>query len=141
MADYDDAKKSRFNAGIAQTERIDSLQRAINGAKFNPLMKNFETGTYGYEIIMDALDVMIDEGWEKFTTKEREIVLRMNKVLRSMHKFFPPISLDKDNVQSINKINYDKFMEFARMFGRKLKEYYGNHDLNAPNYDEDDEGY
>lgn len=139
MADYDDAKKSRFNAGIAQVERIDSLQRAINGAKFNPLMRNIETGTYGYEIIMDALDCMIDEGWEKFSPKERESALRMNTILRKMRKFFPPVDLDKDNLPSINKDNYENFMLFAGMFGRKLKEYYGNHDLNAPN-SEDDEG-
>ena len=41
----EERKKSIFNAGVAQAERIDSLQRALNSARFN-FFVHFEKLTY-----------------------------------------------------------------------------------------------
>lgn len=138
MAYNDEGSQSRFNAGIALTERIDALQRAINAAKFNPFMRNFETGTFNYEILITCLDNMIAEGWDKFSSTEKEHCLRMLEVLNNLKQILPPISFNKDGEYKINMANYNNFINFFGKCERKIKEYYGNHDLNSPKKDDDD---
>ena len=138
MAYDDEGGKSRFNAGIALTERIDSLQRTINAAKFNPFAKNFETGTYNYEILIVAIDNMIAEGWDKFSDPEKEYCLKLLKILEMTNETFSPIVV----VGEEQKINYENYQNFKKIFGyceRRIKEFYGKHNLNAPSIDEDDD--
>lgn len=140
--DYDeDSKKSRFNAGIAQTERMDALQRAIIQAKFNPLMRNMETGTYNYENLLPAADSMIDEAWGKLNEKERALTLRMYNVLYNLNKYFPPVSLNRKNEPQINKVNYERYISFFGLLHRKLKDLYDIHELNSPSKEVDDGNY
>ena len=137
--DYDDVKKSKFNAGVAHAERIDMLQRAINSAKFNPLMFNFETGTYNYSVMISSIDCLTNEGWDKFSPKEKETVSRMNTILRNLNEEFPPITINKNQEVRINHKNYKFLMSFFQMYERKIKELYGLHNLNSPTRGEEDE--
>lgn len=140
--DSDDIKRSKFNAGIAFAERIDGLQRAINAAKFNPLASNMETGTFNYENLVVCADALISEGWDKFTPKEKELLVRMEKIMKDTLKYFPPVGFSKGGEPKLIKENYDKLLVFFSLFERKIKEIYGLHNLNNPTMDgDDDEGW
>jgi len=139
MADYEDVKQSKFNAGIAQTERIDSLQRAINAAKFNPLMQNFETGTFNFQVMISAADCLGREGWDKFNDAERTELNRYETLCKSwVQTFFPIISV-KSGGYKVNNNHLQKFLELYDIWEKKLKIYLGRHSLNAPTRDEDDD--
>ena len=139
MNEYNEGTKySKFNAGVAQTERIHGLQIAINAAKFNPILKNMETGTFNYEIMIVSADCLVAEGWDKFTSDEQNLMSRMNTIIKNLNKYYPPI-LVNDNGIKINKINYEKLLNFFELYERKIKELYGKHKLNAPSTDEDDD--
>jgi hypothetical protein len=138
--DYEDVKLSKFNAGIAQTERIDALQRAINAAKFNPLMKNFETGTFNFEVMISAADCLSREGWDKFSVPEREDIHKYEMLVKNWVKTFFPISFTKSgDVKSINQNHYQSFLELYDIWEKKIKILLGKHNLNAPSKDEDDD--
>ncbi len=139
--DSDDIKKSKFNAGVAHAERIDALQRAINVAKFNPLGQNGETGTFNYQVMMSGADCLVAEGWEKFTPKEKIVMAKMTKIMKGLHKHFPPMDSDRHGQLIINQKNYEGFLNFFEIYERKLKELYGEHHLNSPSKDEDDGDY
>lgn len=139
MAYEDEGSKSRFNAGVALTERIDSLQRAINSAKFNMMTKNFETGTFNYENLVTALDNMISEGWGKFSDNEKKECIKFMNILNNLLEYLPPISTDKDGGVKINLDNYKNFKIFYGKCERRIKEFYDKHNLNAPSTDEDDD--
>lgn len=141
MDDYDyddDGKKSVFNAGVAQAERIDSLQRAINAARFNPLMMNPETGTFNYQVLIDSADNLISEGWGKFTDEERKQAALMLRVIKSYAEVFRPVEVDGEGKLQFNMKNYDRIMAYFTLLDRKIKELYDAHDLNSPSkgYDE-----
>lgn len=139
MADYDDGKKSIFNAGIAQTERIDSLQRAINAARFNPLQINPETMTYNYEVLINANEGLLNEAWAKLTQEEQTKVLYIRKIIREFVKQYPPIYRNDKGEVDMNKENYDKLLQLLFIYEQANKELLDAHNLNAPNAEE--EGY
>jgi len=137
--DYEDVKLSKFNAGIAQTERIDSLQRAINAAKFNPLMRNFETGTFNFEVMISAADCLGREGWDKFDEAERKHLNKHEQLVKSWVRTFFPISQMKNGEIKVNQKAYESFLELYDLWEKLLKIYLGKHSLNAPSKDEDDD--
>lgn len=141
MADYEENKKSRFNAGVAHAERIDSLQRSINAAKFNPILRNMDTGTFNYEVMLVSADCLVAEGWGKFSDPERVMITRINNTIKSMNEYFPPVSVDKNGYTKINKDNYKKLLDLFEMYERKIKELYDLHDLNSPSMGDDDGDY
>ena len=137
--DYEDIKRSKFNAGIAQTERIDMLQRAINAAKFNPLMKNFETGTFNFEVMISAADCLSREGWDKFNEPERKELTTYEKIVKSWVRTFFPVTYMKNGDFKINQKYLEKFLELYDLWEKRIKIYLGKHELNAPSRDEDDD--
>jgi hypothetical protein len=137
----EEIKKSKFNAGVAHAERIDALQRAINKAKYNPLQHNPETGTFNYHIMMVSADNLVSEGWDKFSDEEKEQTKIINNQLKKLEKFYPPITLGRNEQTKVNFKNYDEFLKLFEILERRLKELYGKHHLNAPTYDEDDGDY
>lgn len=139
MGSNDEGSSSKFNAGIALTERIDSLQRAINAAKFNPFARNPETGTFNYENLIAAFDNLVAEGWDKFSSDEKKICLRVLKILRKLNEELPPISMTRDGDYKVNMDNYKRFRDFFGYAERKIKDFYGKHNLNSPSMDEDDD--
>ena len=84
----DGGKKSRFNAGVALTERIDALQRAINSARFNPIAMNMDTGTYNFMVMINANDGLLDEAWAKLSDKEKASGNRIKKLALNTQNFF-----------------------------------------------------
>lgn len=135
----EDVRRSRFNAGIAQTERIDALQRAINSAKFNPLMRNFETGTFNFEVMISAADCLGREGWDKFSKTEREDLEKIEKLTKTWVKTFFPIAQERNGDFRINQKHLETFLKFYDMWEKELKILLGKHDLNAPTRDEDED--
>lgn len=136
---YDDeGRKSVFNAGVAQTERIDSLQRAINMARFNLLAVNPETGTFNYEITIAAIDGLLEEGKPKFQDKEKDNADKIRKLVHSFVEIFPPIANSQQGWK-ISKDNYKKLTELLTFYESTIKEYLDAHNLNNPDSD-DDEG-
>lgn len=131
--------KSRFNAGVALTERVDALQRAINSSKFNPMMKNPITGTFGFEDMITSLDCLISEGWGKFSSDEKKLILKYKKIMNDLVKYFPPVKMLPNGNVDFNLNNFDKFKDFFEKYELKIKELLDAHDLNAPS-SEDDEG-
>jgi len=136
---YEDNKLSQFNAGVAQTERIDALQRAINSAKFSPLMRNFETGTFNFEIMISAADCLGREGWDKFSKAEQEDLAKCEELCKNWVRTFFPVSMDKSGQFKINPKHYESFLQLYDIWEKKLKTLLGKHNLNAPTRDEDDD--
>lgn len=139
MSDYEDNKLSRFNAGVALTERIDALQRAINAARFNPLATNPETMTMNYENMIAANDALFYEAWGKLKDDERELGQRIQKIIKRFLETNPPINKDANGKMQINKNNYKKLLELINFYERKNKEFLDGHNLNAPNFEDDDD--
>jgi hypothetical protein len=137
--EYEDQKKSKFNAGVALTERIDGLQCAINAARFNPLKVNFDTMTYNYEIMISANDGLLKEVWAKLSPKEQEFAERIRKAINNYMKSFPIISVTGEGKTSINQKNYARALELIDFYERMNKNFLDVHSLNAPDF-EDDEG-
>ena len=139
--DYEDNKQSRFNAGIALTERIDSLQRAINAARFNPLQTNQDTMTLNYEVMVSANEGLLAEAWAKLNKEEQALADKIRLTIRQVLEVYPPISQDKNGEAQLNPQNYQKFLELINFFEKKNKEFLDTHNLNAPNQDYDDDEF
>lgn len=137
--DYEEEKQSKFNAGVALTERLDALQRANNAARFNPIMKNFETGTYNYEVMIASCDGLLNEAWDKLTKKEKELGLRLSKMIHKQIKYFPPIEMDDKGNVNINVNHYEKALQLIDFYEKKTKEWLGSHNLNSPNLEDDED--
>jgi len=130
----DEGLASKFNAGVAMAERIDSLQRAINAARFNPLMPNPETGTFNYEIMISSNDGLFKEAWSKLTADERKIGDRIKKAVYKAIEMNPPIVKNSEGLK-INYQNYKKLLEMLDLYEKLNRQFLENHDLNAPNVD------
>ena len=135
----EDSKRSRFNAGVAQAERIDALQRAINIARFNPLMINPETQTYNYQITLQSNNGLLSEAWAKLTEKEKLEADKIFRLANEFEKTFPIINVNNNGTVTINKQNFEKYKYILNQYERKNKIYLDEHSLNSPNMD-DDEG-
>lgn len=139
---YDDAnenKKSVFNAGIAQTERIDALQRAINAARFNPLMKNFDTGTFNYEVMISSNEALLYEAWAKLNKDEKDRAERVRLTIIGFMKHHSPLIPNREGGLVLNTENYEKLLELLNLYEKMNKELLDAHNLNAPTAEE--EGY
>ena len=135
---YDDeGKMSKFNAGVALTERIDSLQRALNMARFNPLSPNQDTGTFNYQVMINANDGLLSECWAKLTDSEKKQADRIRKLVHKMVELFPPIVQGQEGPK-INKNNYRKFNELILIYEKMNKDILDSHNLNSPNVDSDE---
>jgi len=137
--DYDDyGQKSRFNAGVAQTERIDSLQRAIITSKFDLLGMNPDTESYNYEVVIIANELLINEAWAKMSKEERELAERTRKAARNYVTAFPPFKIMNGEIK-VNRDNYTKLVELLDFYEKFTKRILDAHDLNNPSREEDDE--
>ena len=131
-------KKAVFNAGIAKTYRIDSLKRAINSCRFNPLLINYETGTFNFEVMMLANDGLLNECWAKLSTQEQLAGEKMRMIVANYIKKFPiakKINTTGGTDVSISKDNYYKFLDLFYIYERMVNEFLDNHDLDSPNKD------
>jgi len=136
----DDSKKSVFNAGVAQAERIDSLQRALNSARFNPIAQNPEVGKFNYEIMASACDGLFYEAWGKLTDTEKEEGQRIKTIIHSFIEHRAIISRVNGEMV-INKRNLSEFMVLIDLYEKKNKEYLDEHNLNSPSHEDDDDEY
>jgi hypothetical protein len=140
MSYEDTGGTSVFNAGILMTERIDSLQRAINAARFNPLAQNVEVGRFNYEIMVCANDGLLNECWSKLNAKEKVQGDRIRKIVITFLEL-NPIIVNANGETKVNRLNYKKFMELIDIYEKTNKIFLDAHRLNSPNVDDDDEGY
>jgi hypothetical protein len=135
----DEDRKSKFNAGVALAERIDALQQAINGARFNPLAPNMETGRFNFEIMVSANDSLLNECWAKLNPTEKNKGDRVRKVVMMFLRMNPPITRVNSELR-VNKKNYENLMEILDIYEKMNKDFLDAHDLNAPNKEDDDDG-
>lgn len=141
MSFDEEDKKSRFNAGVALTERIDALQWAINSARFNPMNTNFETGTLNYEVMISANEGLFYEAWAKLNVYERKLGKKIKELIYEYLKIYPPVSIDDKGNKIINITNSEKIIKLLNFFEEMNKDFLDKHDLNAPSKDEDEEDY
>ena len=134
----EEISKSFFNAGMAQAERIDSLQRTMNAARFNPLALNQQVNKWNYEIMQSAQDSLLKECWGKLTPEEKIRGQKYKRLIEGFLEYFPVITKKKDEIK-IHKDNYKKFMEIIDLYENTIKVFLEVHDLNSPNKDLDDE--
>lgn len=139
MSDYEEGKKSQFNAGIAQTERLDALQRAINAAHFNPIQRNIETGTFNYEIIIAANDSLAREASAKADTEEKKQIERIQAIIKKQQEIKPVITIGRGNEMKLNKDSYQDLLTLIEIYGRLTKQVLDAHNMDNPNAEE--EGY
>jgi hypothetical protein len=137
MAYDEGGGKSLFNAGIALTERIDALQRAMNASRFNPLARNFDVGKFNYEVMITSLDGLLMEAWAKMSDPERKDAARIKNLVYNFLEVNPIIT-NQNGQTKINMQNYKKFMQLIDVYEKKVKIYLDGHNLNAPNMDEDE---
>lgn len=137
--DYEEKKLSKFNAGVALAERIDSLQRALNAARYNPLAYNFEVGKFNYEIMVISCDGLLNEVWSKLDEKERVYGERIRKLILGFMESNPITSTkSKDGEIKVNTMNFKKFMALVDLYEKTDKIFLDEHNLNSPNFDDDD---
>lgn len=144
MSYEEEGEKSIFNAGVAQAERIDSLQRAINASRFNVLAVNPETMTYNYQVIIDANNGLLDEAWAKLSDDEQKLGLKLKKLINDFIEIKPPmkkITNGMSEEMKINKDNYKDMLKLIDIYSRTIKEFLNSHDMNSPSKDEDDDRY
>jgi hypothetical protein len=134
-----DSKKSVFNAGVAQVQRIDSLQKAINASRFNPLMRNLEVGRFNYEIMISSNDALLFEAWSKLSSEEQKEGERIKSIIHEFIEFHPVVSQKNNGELIVIKENYKQFMELIDIYEKINKTLLEKHDLNSPSRDEDDE--
>lgn len=141
---YEETSKSKFNAGVALAERIDSLQRAMNAARFNPRDFNPETKTFNFQIFISAADGLAMEGWSKFDRKEREMVSRVRAVIKKFQEnkpsYYYDAGMDGETEFMWNEKNFDILMRLLEIYEKTIKDSLEHHDLNSPNKDDDDDG-
>lgn len=136
MDDYED-KKSVFNAGVAQVERIDSIRRAIISSRFNPLGLNEETGTFNYEVIISSCDILLNEAWAKLSPKEKTLGENTRKLIRRFLEINPPIKKTSSGLR-INNESYKKLLELLNYYEQIIQIFLDAHNLGNPSLDEDD---
>lgn len=143
MGDSEGDKSSKFNAGVALAQRLDTLQKTINSARYNLTMVNILTGTYNYEVMIQSVNSLLSEAWGKMNEKEQEEGLRIRDAVVNSTDNYPLIEMKKDkdgNVNPVeNKANKARFLKAFDLYERKVKEYLEAHDLNAPNRDLEDD--
>lgn len=137
-------KQSVFNAGVAQAERIDSLQRAVNMARFNPQEINQDTRTFNYQVMISSLDSLAMEAWSKATAAEQKLLTSMNSVIHSMSNAFP-ILIENMNHRGQMELewdvnNFNKLMKTLMIYEKIIKDVLDAHSLNSPTKDDDDDG-
>lgn len=139
----EESKKSLFNAGVAQAERIDSLQRAINVSRFNFIDINPDTGTRNYEVIINALDGLLNECWGKATSDEKNKLVSIYNLIKQRLKTNPPIEsvLDEDTglYHRIDNNNLEILTKLIDIYEKYIREVLDNHNLNSPNKEWGDE--
>ena len=133
----EDSKRSLFNAGVALAERIDQLQRAINMARFNPLAIDNNLGIYNYQVMVYSNDGLLQESWAKLTEKEKLEGKRIKNLVHNFIETFPLIKEVEGKPVIINH-NYKKFCILITLYENKNKIFLDEHNLNAPNMDDDD---
>lgn len=140
---YDDNSKiSVFNAGVALAIRLDSLQKALNAARFNLQQFNPETETFNYQIMIDSLNSLRMESWSKLDKDEKVNLQRVDKLVKSFIKFRAPINeitTTTGKSYSWNPENFTALVELLDIYERLIKDALDRHALNSPNRDDDDE--
>lgn len=134
----EDSKKGFFNAGMAQAERIDILQRVLNDARFNITQVNMSYGKLNYEIMIKACEGLLKECWGKLTPEEKVTGTRYNNICWLFLKNNAIIIQGRDDTK-INNKNLNKLEELINKFENLMREYLEEHGLNNPNKEEDDE--
>lgn len=140
----EESKISKFNAGVAQAERIDALQRAINSARYNLQMVNQDTQTFNFEVVLSSLDGLMMEGWSKATLTEQEMMQRFSNLIRNAMKLHPPVRIINQKGQEIPiKMHgdFENFCKLLSLYERLIKEVFEEHDLNAPSMKDFDNEY
>lgn len=135
--------KSQFNAGVALTQRIDSLQRAINAARYNPFAINPETMTYNWQVMIDSLNGLYQEGRPKFTDAEQKDCEQIRGVVDKLIEFSPPVMTQTQGRygtqrQSVDYESWTKLKKLLTIYEQKLRQYFDVHNLNSPNREDDD---
>jgi len=138
MGEYED-KKSKFNAGVLLTSRLHELQATINMCRYNPMAPNLQTGRFNYEVMISALDSLLNECWAKLSPTEQKEGYRMQNLINKFVKFRPPITTANKELKVNNK-NHEDLMKLLDLYEKMIKTFLDTHDLNAPNREEDDEG-
>ena len=134
---YEDDRKSQFNAGVAMAKRIDDLQQKLNAARFNPLMLNASTGTYNYEVMIKCCDGLISEAIGKMNDVEKTVVAKIQEIIGMYQKCYLVIKKTKDG-DKINLINFEKLFPLINYYEVYAKTVLDNHNFNSPDFDNDD---
>lgn len=138
----DEGRKSIFNAGVAQTERVDEIQREINRAWFNPLQKHMETGMWNFQIIIAGYDRIFDgETWAKLPDNLKEKGIAIQSVVHDFIKLNPIITEQKNGTLKINRENYENLIDRLRVWQRIIKVILDKVEFDSPNKDEDSYGW
>lgn len=139
----DEGTMSKFNAGIAQMQRIHELQQLINRCWLNPLAFNELLQSPNYEVIFRCARQLFDEAWPKLGEKEQTIAISRSDLIQmaidKCHPFYQSRKITT-NHQSLH-INTPHW----RVLERQLKSYerlartaLDRHGMNSPS--DDDEG-
>jgi hypothetical protein len=139
---FEDEKQSKFNAGVALAERIDSLQRALNAVRFNLRRYNIETETFNFKVFIDALDGLKMEAWSKLTKDERKELTKIKELIESTLRYLSPveshINLHGEIQYDWDEKNFTSLEKILFIYERKIKEALDRHNFNSPNADDDD---
>lgn len=123
---------------MAQAERIDALQRAMNAARFNPLAFNPEVSRFNYEIMQASQDGLLAECWAKLPEINQKEGQRM-KVIVEKFLELNPIVTKRNDEHIINRENYKKFLKIIDAYEKLNKVFLDITDLNSPSRDEEDD--
>lgn len=135
----DEGKKSYFNAGMAQADRVDTLQRVLNWARFNPLGFNTEFGRLNYEVMVFACHGLLKECWGKITENEKVDGQRWKNLIESFLEVNPIITKTPQGEPKVNNKNLKDFMKLIDLYENKIRVFLEEHDMNSPNKEIEDD--
>lgn len=135
----EEGKKSYFNAGMAQADRVDMLQRILNDARFNIMMINPIYGRFNYEVMVTSCDGLLKECWGKLSDKEKAEGLRIKNLISSYLNSNPIVIGNGNGESKVNNNNLKVFQKFFELYENKMRDFLEAHDMNSPNKEEEDD--
>ena len=126
----------KFNEGLFQMQRIDSLQASINECKINPLRPFNDTGNVAYEVWFNCLKALFSEISSKLKDEEikecDELCLEIKKIIYNYQLY--KIQYNSSGRAIGKELNYAVWERLENLFDkyeRKIRKLMAVHKISS----------
>jgi len=138
----DNGRISQWNEGLFKSSRLDMIQVNINYLKANPL--KLSDGEFNYVVWFRQIELLCDEGYSKYSTKEREEVDVLRNLIIEVLENLPPTTFVKNDSMGGSTVSYiidkERFRLLRQLilkFELRVKDLNDAHGLTTQNKEED----